>query len=136
LAVAVGTSSCQNFEDASEVPSQAIDVLVAPPGKPLSSHAISVLDTAASGSRLSALGAGDGQALVGVLDSTTTSGTDTNYCASITINETPVGTVDDRGVLVGGSGSTGKTFGSGPLSFTPAPSTEGDSLAAYTAGVD
>jgi len=136
LAVAVGTSSCQNFEDASEVPSQAIDVLVAPPGKPLSSHAISVLDTAASGSRLSALGAGDGQALVGVLDSTTTSGTDTNYCASITINETPVGTVDDRGVLVGGSGSTGKTFGSGPLSFTTAHSTEGDSLGVYTAGID
>jgi hypothetical protein len=130
LALAVHGFSCQNFEDGSEVPDQTLNVLVAAPGKPLASDGISILDTASSFSVLTALGAGDGQALVGVQDQITTSGTDTNYCAAITIDEDPSGEVDDRGVLVGGQ-TPGKTFGGIPFHFGTA-----STLAVNAAGID
>jgi hypothetical protein len=134
VALAAGTESCQNFEDASEVPSRAVSVLVAAPGKPLASQAVSILDTAAAATGLTSLGAGDGQALVGLVDETTTSGTETNFCASITINEEPKGVIDDRGVLLGGATSSERTFGSGP--FRVGSSNDPNRLGTYSSGID
>jgi hypothetical protein len=118
LALAVKTNSCQVFEDASEVPAETLSAYVAAPGKPLSGAlGISIDDTAAGYSELTALGAGDGRAILGIKDEQTTSGFDNHVCG-VLINENPEhGIYSDRGVLVGGSSAIERTFGSGEFDF-------------------
>jgi hypothetical protein len=118
LALAVATNSCHTYEDASEVPGEALTAYVAAPGKPLSGAlGISIDDTAAGYSALTSLGAGGGRAILGIKDEQTTSGFDNHVCG-VLINENPEHGIDsDRAVLVGGSSTVEQTFGSGEFDF-------------------
>jgi hypothetical protein len=117
LALAVATNSCHTYEDASEVPTEALTAYVAAPGKSLSSGVgISIYDTDAANSVLTALGAGGGRAMLGIEDTHIISGVDNHVCGVIIDGNPEHGIYSDRGVLVGAS-STERTFGSGEFDF-------------------
>jgi hypothetical protein len=135
LAESVRSFSCQKFEDTSEVPVEGINLLVAGPGKPLLSHAVTVYDTAAESTAVripTVLGAGDGEALLGVQDRTSTQGHQINVCGSEQSEER--GRVEDRAVLLGEHESSEKTFASGEYQIGKELSTA--NLSIGSAGVD
>jgi len=135
LAESVRSFSCQKFEDTSEVPVEGINLLVAGPGKPLASHAVTVFDTAAKSTAVripTVLGAGDGEALLGVQDRTSTAGHQINVCGSEQSEER--GRVEDRAVLLGEHESSEKTFAGDEYQIGKELSTA--NLSIGSAGVD
>jgi hypothetical protein len=113
LALATRTEACQS-ENHTEVVAEALSALIAAPGKAIVPFAVSAPDTADAASYLESLGAGDGQALVGLENKTVTAGQGENLCGEYGPN--PPGqasTFSDRAVLLGQETSTvEKTFGS------------------------
>jgi hypothetical protein len=136
LAESVRSLSCQTFEDTSEVPVEAIKLLVAGPGIPLHSYSVSVLDTKAESTTVRipdpVLGAGDGEALLGVQNRIVTKGHETNTCGAETSEEN--GRVEDRAVLVGEHEDGEKTFASGEYQLGSELSTA--NLSVESAGID
>ena len=111
LAFAVHASTCQSTSVA-EVKLLTLTAFVAAPGAPLAAYGVGVRDTAGGSSRLVSLGAGAGQAIVGVNDEEVTAGNPPNVCGSVVTN-TNGGTIFDRVSIVGPGGTGDHVFGSG-----------------------
>ena len=110
LAIATYATTCSTISSAVKV--QTLTALVAPPGGPLASHGVGILGTAAASSRMISLGAGNGQAIVGLNDQQVTAGNPENVCQSVSTGGNS-GTISDRVSIVGPTGGFDHTFGSG-----------------------
>jgi hypothetical protein len=132
LALAIPTSSCHS-ENTHEAVTETITAFVAPPNEGLNAHSIPVLDTEFDVSYLTALGAGDGQALVGVQDHEFIADESerNNVCGELVFHGEGHGTVTqvDRVALVGGLNGNEKTFGEVADDRT-------EELNVYGAGID
>jgi hypothetical protein len=131
LALAVYALTCQTTST-SEVKHETLTALVAPPGKGLGSYGVDVLDSAGGHSSLKSLGAGAGQAIVGLNDQQTTAGNPDNVCGLWDLSGDG-GTIGDRAALVGAGGTADHTFGSGTFAQNGNGSV---ALAVDAAGID
>lgn len=101
LALAYRTETCQTLTPEAAV--ETYGALVAPPGKSLQTLPLLGYSTADDTSRITALGAGHGQALVGMDDTEVKVGEGDNLCEYSPIPEDQTQRYDDRAVLVGTS---------------------------------
>lgn len=99
LALAYRTETCQTLT--AEPAAETYGVLVAPPGKSLGSLPLLGYSSADHSSRITALGAGHGQALVGMDDAEVTVGEGNNLCEYSPIPENQTERYDDRAIVVG-----------------------------------
>jgi hypothetical protein len=99
LALAYRTETCQTITPEAAV--ETYGALVAPPGKPLGSLPLLGYSNADDTSRITALGAGHGQALVGMDDLAVTAGEGDNLCEYSPIPDDQTERDDARAVLVG-----------------------------------
>jgi hypothetical protein len=131
LALGVYAYQCQT-QLGSEVPAESFTALVVPPGKDLASYGVGVLRTADDHSRFTALGAGGGNAIVGLNDQQTTDGNSDNVCDNPNLANNS-GTVSDRATIVGAKATIDHTFGSGTFAQNGNGSVK---LAVDAAGID
>jgi hypothetical protein len=99
LALAYRTETCQSITPIT--PAETYGVEVAAPGQGLSAFSLAGKDTADGTSRITALGAGHGQALIGVDDREVVVGEGNNLCEYSPIPNDQTERYDDRAIIVG-----------------------------------
>jgi hypothetical protein len=99
LALAYRTETCQSITPVT--PTETYGVEVAPPGGGLSAFSFAGDDTADATSRITALGAGHGQALIGVDDREVVTGEGNNLCQYSPMPNDQTERYDDRAIILG-----------------------------------